>query len=234
MLAVATYLWRDPARDSQRRGYTFRHEHVHILKSMVARHLTLPYRFLCVTDDLIDGVDTVPLDWSKHVPGTVCIRLMQHNPDWCRANLGERVLSLDLDVVITGSLDALVSRTEDAVFWRNPNWPAPGRAFYQSSVQLFSAGARPQLWTDFDPVQTPKWMNWRFGGKEQAWISERLEWNEAHFDQTHGVYGAGRLGSKGVGSELPENACIVSFPGAREPSQPETQKLHPWIAGKYW
>lgn len=232
-LCVATYLWRDPDRDSQRRGYTFRHEHVHILKSMVARNLSLPHRFLCVTDDKIDGVDCVPLDWRKHVPGTVCIRLMQHNPDWCRANLGERVLSLDLDVVITGSLDALVSRNEDFIIWRNPNWPKPQRAFYQSSVQLFSAGARPELWADFDPIETPKFMNWRFGGREQAWISERLEWNEAHFDQSHGVYGAGRLGGKGVGSELPANACIVSFPGAREPSQPQVQIDHPWVERFY-
>jgi len=233
-LVVATYLWSDPARDSQRRGYTFNHQHVRVLKSMVSRSLAVPHRFVCVTDDNIDGVDCVALDWRKHVPGTVCIRLMQHNGEWCRANLGERVLSLDLDVVITGSLDHIAARTESAIFWRNPNWPSPQRAFYQSSVQLFSAGARQELWDDFDPQQTPRWMNWRFGGKEQAWISERLEWNEAYFDATHGIYGAGRLGSKGIGSELPENACIVSFPGAREPSQPETQQIHPWIRNWYY
>jgi hypothetical protein len=234
-LCVATYLWRDPARDSQRRGYTFNHDHVRVLRNMVRRNLSVPHRFVCVADEAIEDIETVPLDWRKHVPGTVCIRLMQHNPDWCRQNLGERVLSLDLDVVITGSLDALVSRAEDIVLWRNPNWPAPQRAFYQSSVQLFSAGARPGLWADFDPAETPKWMNWRFGGREQAWLSERLEWNEAHFTaERDGVYGAGRLGGKGVGSELPDNACIVSFPGAREPSQAETQALHPWIKEHYW
>lgn len=233
MICVATYLWRDPARDSQRRGYTFNHDHVRVLRNMVRRNLSVPHRFVCVADEAVEDIETVPLDWRKHVPGTVCIRLMQHNPDWARANLGERILSLDIDVVVTGSLDALVSRTEDIVLWRNPNWPAPGRAFYQSSVQLFSAGARPMLWQDFDPVETPKWMNWRFGGREQAWISERLEWNEAHFDASHGVYGAGRLGGKGVGSVLPDNACIVSFPGAREPSQAETQAQHPWIKEHY-
>jgi hypothetical protein len=232
-LVVATYLWSDPARDSQRRGYTFNHEHVRVLRNMVRRNLSVPHRFVCVADETIEDIDVVPLDWRKHVPGTVCIRLMQHDGAWCRANLGERVLSLDLDVVITGSLDRLAARTEDAIFWRNPNFPAPGRAFYQSSVQLFSAGARQELWSDFIPGQTDRWMNWRFGGKEQAWISERLEWNEAHFDANWGIYGAGRLGSKGIGSELPENACIVSFPGAREPSQPETQRLHPWVAEFY-
>lgn len=233
MLTVATYLWRDKERDAQARGYTFNHDHVRILRNMVRRSLGVPHRFVCVADEAIEDIDVAPLDWRKHVPGTVCIRLMQHNPSWCRVNLGERVLSLDLDVVITGSLDHIAARTEDAVWWKNPNFGMPQRAFYQSSVQLFSAGARPELWDDFDPVETPKWMNWRFGGREQAWISERLEWNEAYFDEGHGIYGAGRLGGKGVGSELPENACIVSFPGAREPSQPETQALHPWIGAHY-
>jgi len=235
-LVVATYLWSDPARDSQRRGYTFRHEHVHVLRNMVSRNLTVPNRFVCVTDDKIDGVDCVPLDWRKHVPGTVFIRLMQHRPD-IKDVFGQdvtRILSLDLDVVITGNIDHIVSRPESAVWWRNPNHPKPEREFFQSSVQCFEPGARSCLWSDFDPKETPKFCNWRFGGKEQAWISERLEWNEATFTAADGIYGAGRLGSKGIGSELPENACIVSFPGAREPSQPETQQIHPWIRNWYY
>jgi hypothetical protein len=235
-LVVATYFWSDPARDSQRRGYTFRHEHVHILKSMVSRHLRRPHRFVCVTDDKIDGVTTVPLDWRKHVPGTVFIRLMQHRPD-IKDVFGQdvtRILSLDLDVVITSNIDHIAGHPAPFCIWQNPNWPSPGRAFFQSSVQCFEPGARSCLWTDFDPNTSPRWVNWRFGGKEQAWISERLEWNEATFTAADGIYGAGRLGSKGIGSELPENACIVSFPGAREPSQPETQLAHPWIRNWYY
>lgn len=231
MITVVCYLWRDNTRDN--RGYTFQHDHVRVLQSMVKRNLSVPHRFVCVTDDKVQGVQTVPMDWRKHIPGTVFARLMQHNPDWCRANLGERVLSLDIDVVITRSIDHIVSRSEDFVIWRNPNFGQPQRAFYQSSVQLFSAGARPQLWHDFDPRETPKWVNWRFGGKEQAWISERLEWDEAYFSDKDGIYGAGRLGGNGVYSELPENACIVSFPGARAPWQPEVQEKHPWVKEHY-
>ena len=230
-LVIATYLWRDPTRDH--RGYVFGHDHVRVLRNMVQRNLTIPHRFVCVTDDKIEGIETVQFDWRKHVPGTVYARLMQHNREWARANLGERILSLDLDVVITRNFDHIAGRKEDFVIWRNPNFGQPGRAFYQSSVQLFSAGARPQLWTDFDPVETPKWVNWRFGGAEQAWISERLDWTEAHFSDQDGIYGAGRLGGKGVYTELPENACIVSFPGSREPSQKATQERHPWVGRFY-
>lgn len=231
MITVTTYLWRDPTRDN--RGYVCQPEHVRILKNMVERNTTVPHKFVCVTDEEIEGVETVPMNWEKHVPGTVFARLMQHNPEWARENLGDRILSLDVDVVVTRSLDNILSREEDFVIWRNPNFPKPQRAFYQSSVQLFTPGARPELFFDFDPQETPKWVNYRFGGREQAWISERLDWDEAYFDERDGIYGAGRLGGEGVYSELPDNACIVSFPGARAPWQPEVQEKHQWVKEHY-
>lgn len=194
MLTVVCYYWHDFTRGN--RGYSFEHDYVRILKAMVQRNLTLPHRFVCVTDDIIDDVETLPLDYSKHIPGTVFLRLMQHNTEFAR-QLGDRILSLDIDMVITGKLDKLVSRTEDFVIWRNPNFPQPLRSYFQSSVQLFSPGARPELYDDFDPNETPKWVNWRFGGREQAWIAERLEWGKtAIFTEADGVYGLGRLGGR--------------------------------------
>lgn len=199
---------------------------------MIARNCTVPHKFICVTDEKIDGIDCIPMDWSKHVPGTIFARLAQHGP--LGHKLGSRVLSLDLDIVITGNIDHIVSRPEPRVWWKNPNWPAPQRSFYQSSVQLFTPGTTTFLYDDFDPEQTPRWVNWRYGGKEQAWLAERMDWNEATFDERDGIYGAGRLGGKGVYSDLPENAALVSFPGARIPSQPEVQEKHPWIAKHYY
>lgn len=242
MLTVATYLWNDPTRDN--RGYKCGPEHVAILRNMVSRNLTVPHRFVCVTTDpSVEkfDVEATPLPMDKHVPGTVYARLIQHSEEWARENLGERVLSLDVDVCITGSLDRLASRSEDFIIWRNPNFPAPNRAFYQSSVQLFTPGARACLYDDFNPkncnwVNEPFWHagKWhQFGGREQAWISRRLPWNEAYFSDADGVYGAGRLGGSGIYTELPHNACIVSFPGARAPWQPEIQEKHSWLKEYY-
>jgi hypothetical protein len=149
--------------------------------------------------------------------------------------------------VVTGVLDPLVDRPETAVWWANPNFEVGGkRGFIQGSMQLFRVGATSFLWEDFDPRSTPFWLNRRFGGAEQAWISERLnreypapgwDWDVAHWTEKDGVYGAGRLvGGKmgaGVQSELPENARIVFTPGDRSPSQPEMQAKHPWIA-RHW
>jgi hypothetical protein len=232
MLTVVTYFWNDPTRDN--RGYTFKDEYVRILKAMVKRNLTVPHRFVCVTDHEIEGVDTFPLDFTKHVEGTVFLRLMQHNPEFGEKLGATRILSLDLDMVVVGSLDGLVSRPEDFVIWRNPNFPAPKRAYFQSSVQLFTPGSRPELWADFDPSTTPLWVNWRFGGREQAWISERLGWkNTPIFTDADGVYGLGRLAGQGIYDTLPENACLVSTPGARAPWQKEIRNAFPWVKEHY-
>jgi hypothetical protein len=199
---------------------------------MVSRNITEPFRFVCVTDQVVEGIDTHPLDYTKHVPGTTFLRLMLHDEALMRS-VGPRILSLDLDLVVTGNLDHLVRRTEDFVILRNPNYGKPRRAFYQSSIQLLTVGARQQIWSDFYPKETPSWMNWRFGAHEQAWISECLPWDEAFFSASDGVYCSGRNGGEGVYESLPDNACIVSVPGLKAPWLPETQADHPWIKEHY-
>jgi hypothetical protein len=231
-LVVTTYFWSDKDR---RRDYTFNHDHVRILRNMVARNLSIPHRFVCVTDDEIDDIETVKLDWSKHVPGTVFIRLMQHRRDYADIIGADRVLNLDLDMVVVGSLDHIASRPEPSVWFRNPNFPSPKRAFYQSSFQLFTPGAHPELYEDFDPKETPNWVNWRFGGAEQAWISERLPWDLPYIDHREGIYGAGRIGdwNSDQTCNLPDNACLITFPGNRMCDQPEVMAKFPWIEEHY-
>lgn len=274
MLTVTTFLWSDPDR---RRSYTFTPDHVVILKNMVARNLSIPHDFVCVTDTPFraDGIRCVPLDWSKHVPGTCFVRLMLRHPN-IGGLLGRRILNLDLDCVIVGDLTPLIPRDTaevlfvdgeevapdslkpggvlwgtphsridrifspppEAVFWLNPNYEEGGRrAFYQTSVQYLEAGAHSELWEDFDPKYTPTWINRRFGGAEQAWVSERLPWDLPHWTQADGVYGAGRMfrdnEDKGLSGELPANARIVFFPGDRMPEQPDMVERFPWIKEHY-
>lgn len=146
---------------------------------------------------------------------------------------GERILSLDIDMVLVDDITPLVQRNEPSVFWRNPNFPLPGRAFYQSSVQLFTGGTCSELYTEFDPATSPAFANRRFGGAEQAWISEMLPWDLPYWDHFDGIYGAGRLGGAGITTELPDNARLVSFPGNREPGQEAVQEKHPWAKEHY-
>lgn len=240
-LVVCCFFWIDPAR---RRSYQFTAEDVRIWDRMIARNLKVPHRRVCVTHrpDLIRFMDTIQLDPEKHVPGTCCVKLQAHKPGGI-AREGERILLMDIDCAVTGHLDPLVHRHEAAVWWRNPNYTEGGRRGYiQGSMQLFTVGATDFLWREFDPLTTPVWLNRRFGGAEQAWISERLNtdypepgwhWDVPTWTDVDGVYGASRLinGEMDVGlqSDLPENARIVFFPGNRSPRQPEVQLKHTWI-----
>jgi hypothetical protein len=248
MFTVASFYWIDPARQRQ---YQITPQDVRIWDNMVARHLTIPHRRVCVTHrpDLIDFMETVPLDMAKHVPGLCTVKLQAHKPGGV-AKEGDEVLLMDIDCVVTGDLDPLLyaHNGKEAVWWKNPNYePGGRRGFIQGSMQLFTVGATAHLWEDFDPRRTPAMLNRRFGGGEQAWISERMDagYPEPSWDWTHvptwteadGVYGAGRLVNgkmgEGVQSELPANARIVFTPGDRSPSQPEMVAKHPWIAEHY-
>lgn len=239
LLTFASFLWSDPAR---RRSYTFTAQHAIILRNMLKRHCNLPHEFICITDSR-DAAETlskenircVPMDTSKHVPGTCAVKLMARRPD-IGGILGRRIALLDLDIVIVANVDEIFGREEDCVFFRNPNYTEGGRrAFYQGSIQLFDAGARSFLYTEFDPKVTPGLANRRFGGMEQAWISERLGWNESVWTEEDGIYGAGRLGdnSENASVDLPNDAKIIVFPGDRIPDQQHIQEKFSWVKEHY-
>lgn len=246
-LTVCCWFWIDPARQTQR-TVQLTPEDVFVWDRMVARNLSIPHRRVVITHrpDLFPGLETLPVDVRTHVPGTCCIKLATHKPGFV-AKEGDRVLLTDIDCVVVANIDPVVQRDEPFVGWKNPNYVEGGRrGFIQGSMQLFTVGATTFLFNDFDPRSTPGWLNRRFGGGEQAWISERLntswpepgwEWDVPHYTEADGVYGAGRLVNgkmgNGVQSELPGNARIVFCPGDRSPSQAEMRTTHPWIEEHY-
>lgn len=234
LITVFCSLWSDPHR---RRNYVFDAGHVITLRNMLQRHLRMPHEFVCMTDKPLveEGIRCIPLDNRPHYDGTCGRKLTIWAPD-ASERIGKRILSLDLDIVIVDDITPLIDRPEDVVMFRNPNFSIErGRAFYQGSVQLMTAGSRPQVWDEFHSPTMPSRINSRFGGFEQAWLSEVLPWNEAHWTDADGIYGAGRLGDVGetVGSHLPENAKIVVFPGNRMCDQPHVQEAHKWVAEHY-
>jgi hypothetical protein len=238
VITVCPFLWWDP-QGVRNDVYVYGPEHVHRLRTMVERNLTVPHEFVCVSDRPIEGIKTIPLDRSKFIHGTRFAKLMLYRPDGPLA--GRRVLYLDLDCIVTGELDSLVQRDEDLVLWRNPNFGQPGRARYNTSIILHTCGSRPEFWCEFDrnwwdlgsveATQRNVNMTTGYGGTDQAWISHRASPEEAHWTALHGVYGAGRLGdaAQGAGTDLPPDARIVFTPGRRTPWTPGFSDRHPWV-----
>ena len=102
-------------------GTKYADSDVHTLKGMVARHLDQPHIFRCLADREIPGIDTLisPLNW----PGWWSKLLL------FRVSHGQN-LYFDLDVVITGQIDGLVS---DQLSMAS-NWAQSGHGGCQSSV----------------------------------------------------------------------------------------------------
>lgn len=228
MISVVTFKWATPGYRAK-----FTSEHVNTLRRMVQRHYQAPHRFICVTDDaagLDGGIEVVPL-WDDYasVPNPTgggrpsCYRRLKLFDPAMSDVIGERFVMLDLDCVICGDLSPLFDRPEDAVFWKSPTneWP------YNGAMFMANTGARPQLWQDFDPLESPKLTQAAgYRGSDQAWISYKLGWNEATWADRDGVYYYGKIRNR---QSIPANARIIFTTGG---SAPWTLR-HPWVRKHY-
>jgi len=244
MLDVVCWKWKPPA------GYrsTFDAASVNTLRAMVARNLSLPHRFSCITDDA-EGIDAtvrvIPLwDDFAAVPNPSnrlnpsCYRRLKMFSAEARTTIGERIVSMDLDVVITGDLTPLFDRAEDFVIWGGQT-VQPGRAgtsvynWYNGSLMMLRAGSRTKVWDTFDPARSPTRAN-QAGcrGSDQGWISYCLGPKEAVWGTSDGVYSFRNhiVPGKGI---LPRDARFIAFHGRHDPWQAEVQRAHPWVAQHY-
>jgi hypothetical protein len=233
---VVTWRWTPPE------GYrsTFPPETVNVLRRMVQRHYPKPHRFVCVTDDAagIDPEVEIVRAWNDFadVPsptGAVrnpsCYRrLRMFHPEIGRV-FGDRFVSLDLDMVITGDLQPVWDRSEDIVLYGDTN----PRTFYNGSMILMSAGVRPEVWIDFDPVHSPQRSKLAgHHGSDQGWISHRLGAGEAKWSHKDGVYSYRNDLAPHGASRLPADARVVIFHGAVDPWAPQGQRLS-WVQ-EFW
>jgi hypothetical protein len=231
-MTVVTWKWR-PAQ-----GYrsTFGPDAVNTLRAMVRRHYPHPHRFVCVTDEaagIAPDVEIVP-DWGDFadVPSphggrnpSCYRRLRLFHPDASRW-FGDRIVSLDLDVVITADLAPLWDRSEDFVAWGDTN-PLPG-SHYNGSMILLTAGSRSQVWTRFDPATSPRQsLKARCFGSDQGWISYCLGPGEAKWTRADGVYSF--RNEIAATRALPSNARLVVFHGAHDPWDAYVQANYPWV-----
>lgn len=233
MLTVVTWFWA-PLRTYRSQ---FSAEHVNVLAAMVRRNFPHDHEFCCVTDQpkgLDSAIRVVPA-WNDfaavqnplgaHQPS--CYRRLRAFHPEIGAVLGERFVSLDLDTVIVGDLSPVWNRPEDFVIWGETD----RRSFYNGSMWLMTAGARPRVWTDFDPHTSPQQAAaaGKFGS-DQGWLSYCLGPGEATWTTADGVYSY-NVHLRNKGSEpkpLPADARLVCFHGGTDPWSARARQL-PWV-----
>lgn len=116
------------------------------LRDAVARNLTRPHRFVCLSDVDVPGVEVMPLrnDWPRW-----WAKVEMFAP-WIE-DLG-RIFYLDLDTVVTGNIDGFVEYDGEACIARDFNYGVPS----QLAVN-YRPGVFRHLWDAF--VSDPEaWM----------------------------------------------------------------------------
>jgi hypothetical protein len=256
--AVTCWKWK-PAQPS---GRSFDSSHVNVLRAMVARHLPIPHRFVCITDDtngLDSRIEAVPMPpqtfdslvnveyritarplrrhWRwRVVPGTNRnIESTKHFPSCYRRlwlfseeaqALGDRILALDVDVIVTGSLVPLIERDESFVGWCDELNERPRIA---GGVYLLRTGAHMDVWTEFDPATSPRIAaEAGYKGSDQAWMSYKLWPNVAVWGRADGLTKITWLNG-----EPDESTRLVFTSGHSPPWNKDVRKCHPWLK-KHW
>lgn len=215
MITVTFFCWYDPA-GKYNAQHVYRASNVNHIKREVDRNLTLPHEFVAVSDHT-EGFDpdtrVVPIDRSLIRDGKRWPKLMIYRPDAAEL-IGRRILALDIDADVHGSLDEIAGRPEEFVGWKNPN-KAPRHTVLNSSVTLLTAGARPQVWNTFDIDEASAFaIADRRGGSDQAHVSRVLGEGEAMWSEQDGIYW-----SRDIAGEIPANARLVFHAGWRKPDR---------------
>lgn len=156
-------------------GTKYGPEYVNTLYNMVERNCTLPYQFVCLTDnadDLDPKIKTIPL--PTNLQGWWCKPYMYSK----ELPINGTILYMDLDVVIAGNIDKLFSYQSDQWctirdFTRamRPDWKK-----YNSSVVRFKTGQLDHVWTGFQKDQHN--IQRKFYG-DQDWLFEATRKNQA-------------------------------------------------------
>lgn len=244
-ISIVTFKW---SKEGYRSKFTS--EHVNKLFEMIDKNTTVPYKAFCVTDDpkgIDPSIQTVKL-WPNPCPRYAqtqsekpnCFyRLKMFDPEM-KKTFGEKFLWIDLDAVITGNIDNILTDPADFKMWRVDGEYMP----VNGSLCLHKIGTRPEIWKGFRPEKVHPVNGLRKSGmigSDQAWISLNLKDGEADhmFGQKHGVYSfrchlqKHMRTEKRNKTELPKGCNIVFFHGRHDPWQEKTQEEAPWIKEAY-
>lgn len=188
-------------------GEKYTDRDVLLLQSQVSKNLSQPHRFRCLSDRARDGIDcfvpseTWPGWWSK-------LLLFRY--------AAGQVLYLDLDVVVTGELDSLLSERLSLP----SNWGQSGHGGCQSSVMSWDtkSGSYGVLADLFHVESLTPPANGNYGYYQGLWgdqeyITQHLGNPGRYIREMHGVYSY-KYHCQG---DVPDDASVVCFHGAPKP-----------------
>jgi len=210
-------------------GTRYGREYVERLRNMVARHLTVPYEFYCLTDDQhpIDGVHSIVRPNQGYAKGW-WHKVHMFDPE---LGLRGRVLYFDLDIVIHNNIDKLVvGHAQEFLGIRDFNRKFNSQwNMLNSSAMSWQAGRHPDIFTTFqtNPKQAQKlhgdqdWI-WQVARSRITFWPER--WIQSYKweirDRNEVVYSGGKRYFKDVRSpKIPPECAVCVFHGDPKPDE---------------
>ncbi len=220
-------------------GTKFPPEYVNNLYRGVRRHLTVPHRFVCLTDDP-EGLD----------PGVEVRPLLEDLPGWWNKlalfkprlhDLTGTVLFFDLDMIVIRNIDALARYPGEFL----AILATQGETEYWSGLLRFPVGRYSQLWEQFEPrkeevireiVGDQDWINACAGNRHAQGVRSRrarLLWPEVTPESSlieplpRNWFSSYKRDLKGREDRLSRDTRVIVFHGV-----PMVHEVD-WV-GKYW
>jgi hypothetical protein len=205
-------------------GNKYPADYVNRLYSMVARNMQRPFRFICLTEDsvgLVENIESFPLP-------ELSVDLGGPERGWNKLavfaeelyDLKGKVLCLDLDLIITGSLDDLFDYPGEVMIIRD--WIKKDGTG-NSSVYRFEVGAHPEILSEFEASFEEIKARHR---NEQEYLSSALmEKNALVYWPDHWCRSFKRHCLKPLSffiardTEIPEDARVIVFHGKPDPHE---------------
>lgn len=221
MITVVCWLW-----EGWRNVYL--PEHVAQLRRMIEKHSESDFRFVCVTDvpERMPGIETIAL-WdlpSPIVRGAGlpnCYKRLRLFSDEVKAELGDIVLSVDLDCIVSGDILSLVDPIADFKILKGVSNP------FNGSIWQVRPGCKPELWDNLDQQMADKASSLAgHYGSDQAVMAMCLQ-GAPVWTESDGVYQFSSMG----GFIAPSDAKVLFFAGGVKPWNIEYYRQIYWRAG---
>jgi hypothetical protein len=212
MLAICTWLWGDKYSPVD----------VAKLKRGLDKYLKEPFRFLVMTERERDwvpseGIERHAIKDPELLAFKGCFaRLRMFDYGWQQnRKIDDRLICLDLDIILVGSIEHIFARPETFVILGGVNAinPCP----FNGSVMMLRPGHHGEVWTSFSMQAAQALPCYEFPD-DQGWLAHKLPqaatWPAG---RRSGIYGFKKPGWPPNDERLPEKARIVVFPGSRQP-----------------
>lgn len=205
-------------------GTRYGPEYVNKIYAMVERNITPPFRVICLTDNT-EGIREEVL--CRGLPNLGCEVPKNAVGKWPKTALwGETLfdiegvaLFLDLDIVITGNLDAFFEfgNPEDVILARN--WVRPLERLGQSSIFRFKIGSHSYMLKNFQENSEEIAGKYQY---EQRYVTNCVKGGIKFWP--HGLVRHFRMDCLGIwplrylrAPKLPKGTRVVIFPGKPDP-----------------